>query len=103
MQGLSLSSFTQNFLGHAPGNVAGAHANVGHVVACLELKAIDHLRGAFLAFALGALQPPGAAMAHYMGNFAPHVKFANALDIGSLELLVERLGRRSGLGFFCRG
>jgi len=73
-------------------DVAGAHADIGHLIAGLQLEAADHLGGVFLAFALGALEPARGLMPHHMGDLPTQIKFADALDVGSKQLLIQRVG-----------
>ena len=60
------SALRTDQLRHAARNVASTHANIGHLIAGLELQALDEFSSIFLPLTFRAFQPSRALMPHHV-------------------------------------
>ena len=88
-------------LGHAPGEITAAGADIANDHAGAETEGIDEGIGAFLDFAFGTFEPRGAVMGHVVGDLTTEKPFADAIG-RTRPVFVEGIGwgnrRRNRLG-----
>jgi hypothetical protein len=73
--------------GEAPGEIAGASADVDDGGARFEVEETEDRVGTFFGFAFGTFEPIGAFVAHDAGDFTIEKEFADAIGSGGTELV----------------
>src|SRR5439155_5683371 len=79
----------------AEGEIAGPGPQVRDHLSASKSQGVDHRPGAFLVFALLAIQPGDAAWPHHLGDFPAQIEFPGAVRVMSLAGFVEGLGWRT--------